>query len=116
MVSTQDGYTVLGRHSSNISEWISVHIGTYCIRMDNTIFHFLFVILFRRQLLTTMPNLLTLVCSYGSLITPGTKTALTCFFLKVRFFHECGWNILCYLPSNRTSVFYFLVYLYLKIA
>ena len=35
MVSTQDGYTVLGRHSSNISEWISVHIGTYCIRMDN---------------------------------------------------------------------------------
>ena len=37
MVSTQDGYTVLGRHSSNISEWISVHIGTYCIRMDNNI-------------------------------------------------------------------------------
>ena len=36
MVSTQDGHTVLGRHSSSISEWISVHIGTYCIRMDNT--------------------------------------------------------------------------------
>ena len=36
MVSTQDGRIVLGRHSSSISEWISVHIGTYCIRMDNS--------------------------------------------------------------------------------
>ena len=43
MVSTQDGHTVLGRHSSSISEWISVHIGTYCIRMDNRV-HQLFKI------------------------------------------------------------------------
>ena len=35
MVSTWDGCNVLDKHSSSISEWITVHIGMYCIRMDN---------------------------------------------------------------------------------
>ena len=37
MVSTWDGCNVLDKHSSSISEWITVHIGMYCIRMDNKI-------------------------------------------------------------------------------
>ena len=37
MVSTWDGCNVLDKHSSSISEWITVHIGMYCIRMDNTV-------------------------------------------------------------------------------
>ena len=33
MVSTWDGCNVLDTHSSSISEWITVHIGMYCIRV-----------------------------------------------------------------------------------
>ena len=36
MVSTWDGCNVLDTHSSSISEWITVHIGMYCIRVDNS--------------------------------------------------------------------------------